>query len=428
MSGRRARGEDSICLDTTRQLWRGQVALTPGSDGRRRSKTVSGRTRAEVVEKLRAVHQGIDAGVQLMHREVPLAQDWSRTWLGVSGSPHLQGLDPRQLRGRCEPLRHPSHRDDPARPAHDRRRRGPLGPAARPRAFDQHGRRGRSNVAGRLQRGGAALVEGPQPGEERSSPQGGRERDRPTRARRGTQRVIEAAKQHRNAARWTVALALGLRQGEACGLRWQDVDLDRRTIHIPASARPSPLEARERSAWRQPVLRPVNRCKMPGAQGRRAPAGRTEVCCRHPDDLDPRELGRGADRPPDHAGRRGPVSPGSVPHRAATSASSSPAPRWPGRAKAGLAAAVPHPAGRRHRSSARPRRPSHCGDLHARPRGRVEGSHGDDGLVQHGDDPALPARGPAVARRGRNPDGGAAFQAAGRPPGRPVGRPFTSSS
>jgi integrase len=36
---------------------------------------------------------------------------------------------------------------------------------------------------------------------------------------------VEAAKQ-RNSARWAIALALGLRQGEVLGLRWQDVDLE----------------------------------------------------------------------------------------------------------------------------------------------------------------------------------------------------------
>ncbi|MBB5117788.1 integrase [Streptomyces eurocidicus] len=40
------------------------------------------------------------------------------------------------------------------------------------------------------------------------------------------QRLLKAADQHRNSARWAVALALGLRQGEVLGLRWQDVDLD----------------------------------------------------------------------------------------------------------------------------------------------------------------------------------------------------------
>jgi integrase len=33
-------------------------------------------------------------------------------------------------------------------------------------------------------------------------------------------RILDAAKGHRNAARWSVALVLGIRQGEALGLRW----------------------------------------------------------------------------------------------------------------------------------------------------------------------------------------------------------------
>lgn len=45
-------------------------------------------------------------------------------------------------------------------------------------------------------------------------------------------KVIEAARGHRNAARWTVAFALGLRQGEALGLRWQDIDLDDGVMHV----------------------------------------------------------------------------------------------------------------------------------------------------------------------------------------------------
>jgi len=40
------------------------------------------------------------------------------------------------------------------------------------------------------------------------------------------QAVVAAARESRNAARWTVAFTLGLRQGEALGLRWSDVDLE----------------------------------------------------------------------------------------------------------------------------------------------------------------------------------------------------------
>lgn len=50
-------------------------------------------------------------------------------------------------------------------------------------------------------------------------------------------RVLDVAAQRRNSVRWSVAFALGLRQGEAIGLRWQYdgqqlVDLDAGVIHV----------------------------------------------------------------------------------------------------------------------------------------------------------------------------------------------------
>ncbi|MEV6807315.1 site-specific integrase [Streptomyces sp. NPDC051132] len=44
---------------------------------------------------------------------------------------------------------------------------------------------------------------------------------------REVQRLLSAAGRQRNSARWAVALALGLRQGEVLGLAWDDVDLER---------------------------------------------------------------------------------------------------------------------------------------------------------------------------------------------------------
>ena len=46
------------------------------------------------------------------------------------------------------------------------------------------------------------------------------------------QRLLEAVSERRNGARWVVALALGLRQGEALGLKWSDVDLDQGMLRI----------------------------------------------------------------------------------------------------------------------------------------------------------------------------------------------------
>lgn len=47
-----------------------------------------------------------------------------------------------------------------------------------------------------------------------------------------SRKVLAAAKGKRNAARWSVALALGLRQGEALGLRWEDVNLDDGVLRV----------------------------------------------------------------------------------------------------------------------------------------------------------------------------------------------------
>ena len=39
-------------------------------------------------------------------------------------------------------------------------------------------------------------------------------------------RILTAARECRNAARWAIALSLGLRQGEVLGLHWSDIDLE----------------------------------------------------------------------------------------------------------------------------------------------------------------------------------------------------------
>lgn len=44
--------------------------------------------------------------------------------------------------------------------------------------------------------------------------------------------LLAAAAEVRNTARWSVALALGLRQGEALALRWSDIDLDAATLQV----------------------------------------------------------------------------------------------------------------------------------------------------------------------------------------------------
>nr|WP_211210878.1 hypothetical protein [Sporichthya polymorpha] len=54
--------------------------------------------------------------------------------------------------------------------------------------------------------------------------------------------LLVAAADRRNAARWAVALALGLRQGEALGLKWTDVDLEAGLLTV--------RRARQRPRWK----------------------------------------------------------------------------------------------------------------------------------------------------------------------------------
>lgn len=48
-------------------------------------------------------------------------------------------------------------------------------------------------------------------------------------------RILKVAAERRNTARWAIALALGLRQGESIGLRWPDVDLNHAVLRVRRS-------------------------------------------------------------------------------------------------------------------------------------------------------------------------------------------------
>ncbi|MFL6046348.1 MAG: tyrosine-type recombinase/integrase [Propionibacteriaceae bacterium] len=49
------------------------------------------------------------------------------------------------------------------------------------------------------------------------------------------QRILSAARERRAAARWAIALSLGLRQGEVLGLHWSDVDLEAGIVKITSN-------------------------------------------------------------------------------------------------------------------------------------------------------------------------------------------------
>jgi integrase len=78
---RRARGEDSIYYDRSRNRWAGTITVGWKPDGRRDRIIVRGRTKTEVKEKLRTRHQELAAGIRTTaHYTVEQClKDWLET-------------------------------------------------------------------------------------------------------------------------------------------------------------------------------------------------------------------------------------------------------------------------------------------------------------------------------------------------------------
>ncbi|MGO9081235.1 MAG: hypothetical protein ACLQDY_19705 [Streptosporangiaceae bacterium] len=82
---RRGHGEDGIYFAADKNRYVGAVSLGFGPDGRRLRRKVTGRTKQEVRDKLRALHAELDAGVQSAARYT--VADAVEDWLahGLSG-------------------------------------------------------------------------------------------------------------------------------------------------------------------------------------------------------------------------------------------------------------------------------------------------------------------------------------------------------
>ncbi len=92
------------------------------------------------------------------------------------------------------------------------------------------------------------------------------------------QRLLEAAAKRRNGARWALALALGLRQGEALGLSWADIDLDKGTFRVRRSRlRPRYAHGCASSCGKTPDRCPQRVAIRPATGGVKSKAGRRTI-------------------------------------------------------------------------------------------------------------------------------------------------------
>ncbi|KAB8171127.1 tyrosine-type recombinase/integrase [Streptomyces sp. 3MP-14] len=230
---RQPNGRSSIYLGKDGK-WHGRVTVGVRDDGKPDRRHVERKTRAEVTEAVKKLENLRDT------RKVPKAgvrwtvETWLTHWIeniapkrvnentmvgyGVAVRKHLiPGLG--------------AHRLDRLEPEHVERLYATMqSNGAKPATAHQVHRTFRTALNAAVRRG--HLVENPL--SKVTAPRVDEEEIEPFSVA-DVRRLLEAANKRRNAARWAVALALGLRQGEALGLKWVDVDLDNGILWIRRS-------------------------------------------------------------------------------------------------------------------------------------------------------------------------------------------------
>ena len=227
---RTASGESSIYRDAAGR-WHGYVSMGLKDNGRRDRRHVSGTTRAAVVEKVRDLERKRDAGTATAAGRAPTLAQWLDHWLTTIAAPRLRPSTAARYRLAVDKHLVPKlghHRLDRLQPEHLEAAYASLGTAGLAPASVLYAHRVLSRALkvalqrGRVTRNVAGLVEAPTVRRQEVIPLSAEE----------SRRILTTASGRRNAARWSVALALGLRQGEALGLRWRDVDLGEGTLAI----------------------------------------------------------------------------------------------------------------------------------------------------------------------------------------------------
>ncbi len=230
-NNKRASGESSIYRDEDGR-WHGFVSMGKKENGRRDRRHVSGAKRADVVAKVRAIEAKRDAGVIDAAGRAPTVGEWLDHWLDNIAARKVRARTLESYRSTVRLHLRPGighHRLDRLQPEHLERLYGALSdkglsPASILRAHRVLSRALRvASQRAKVARNVATLVDPPtvkRP--ETALPLSAQE----------ARKVMAAAQTHRNAARWTVALAVGLRQSEALALRWSDVDLDNGTLSV----------------------------------------------------------------------------------------------------------------------------------------------------------------------------------------------------
>jgi integrase len=210
--------------------WHGRVTVGVRDDGRPDRRHVMG-TRADVMRKVRALEKQRDGGSVRRAGRTWTVEQWLTHWVENIAAPFVRENTIAGYRVAVNVHLVPGlgkHRLDRLEPEHlEKLYVRMLKDGSAPATAHQAHRTIRTALneavrRGHLTRNPAALAKAPRLPETEVEPYSVIE----------IRLLLKSAMEGRNGARWAVALALGLRQGEALGLRWDDVDLDAGTLFV----------------------------------------------------------------------------------------------------------------------------------------------------------------------------------------------------
>ncbi len=250
MTKRRGNGESSI-YEGADGRWHGRVTVGTRDDGRPDRRHVTGKTEKIVKAKVRAIERERDGGTLCNAGETWTVAKWLTHWLENIATPNIRENTASGYRVAVTVHLIPglgAHRLEKLTPEHvEKLTRKMQENGSKPATAHQTLRTLRTALneatrRGHLSRNPAKLAKAPRLDDAEVEPYSVEEVQR---------LLLAAAELERNGARWAVALALGLRQGEALGLQWEDVDLTAGTLFVRRS--------RLRPRWKHGCAKPCGR-------------------------------------------------------------------------------------------------------------------------------------------------------------------------
>lgn len=212
-------------------FWHGRVTVGTKDDGRPDRRHVMRKVKSDVVRAVRDLERQRDSGSVRSAGRVWTVREWLTHWVEEIAAPSVRDSSLSAYRVAVNVHLIPgvgAHRLDRLQPEHlERLYANMIRAGSAPATANQAHRTirtalGEAERRGRITRNPAKLAKAPRPDDVEVEPYSVDE----------VRQLLQVARERRNSARWAVALALGLRQGEVLGLRWSDVDLDAGTLWV----------------------------------------------------------------------------------------------------------------------------------------------------------------------------------------------------